>query len=215
MLAAAPGGRFAPELARLARADRALSVEITLFLFKLVPFTAPFVVKRLLGAHHRVELHELAFIARLLALQVLPYLLGKLVRRRRGNLANGLVRPVRIVSTVCLIGIVAFVLLHRDLSALWLLRGGDWLAILLCGAASLVLGWASGGRAPAVRRTFALSANSRNLALALLIASLAIPDGDVQLAVFAVWAVFTGSSWAFAMLARYRAQPIAARGVPV
>jgi bile acid:Na+ symporter, BASS family len=48
LLAAAPGGRFAPHLARVAGAELGLSVEITLFLAKLVAFTAPLTARLML-----------------------------------------------------------------------------------------------------------------------------------------------------------------------
>src|SRR5438067_2080221 len=61
LLAAAPGGRFAPHLTAVAGGELALSVEITLFLAKLTGFSAPFVARELLAVHH-LELHELTLI---------------------------------------------------------------------------------------------------------------------------------------------------------
>ena len=201
LLAATPGGRFAPQLAAMARADRVLSVEISLFLFKLAPLTAPFAVAWMLGAR-RVDMHELTFIAELFLLQMAPFLAGKLLRRRRPAIADRVSRPAHVASFALLVAIIAFVVAHRDLGMLWHLQPRDWLSVLLCAALSLALGWLAGGRTPSVRRSFALSADARNLGLALVIATLAFPSGKTDLDLFGVWAVLLAFNCAFALFSR-------------
>src|SRR3954452_16989819 len=97
LVAATPGGRFAPQVAKIARADLGLAVEVTLFLAKLTAFTAPVTVKWLVGGQ-RVELHDLQLIAQLVVVQLLPYLLGRRVGRKRPGLASSLARPLYVAE---------------------------------------------------------------------------------------------------------------------
>lgn len=185
LVAAAPGGRFAPTLSRMAGAELALSVEISLFLAKLVSFTAP-VTARLLLHTHRIELRELPFIAQLLVLQLLPYLVGRQLRKRRPALAARLARPVAIVTwTSCAIAALLIVSRLRGVAALLGARG--WWPVLIFAALAPALGWLVGGATPATRRAVAISADARDGALALVIASAAFAAAEVQLATLAVW----------------------------
>jgi BASS family bile acid:Na+ symporter len=187
LLAAAPGGRFAPQIAKLAGAQLGLSVEITIFLAKLVSFTAPITARWMLQTH-RIELHELTFIAQLLLLQFVPYLVGKQLRKRKPALAARLNRPMELVTWCCLLASLAVVLAARPLHGLLMLpRERGWLAVLAFAIVAPALGWLLGGPARETRRTFAVSANARDLGLTLVIASVALPQHGVQIALFAVW----------------------------
>lgn len=198
LLAAAPGGRFAPQLSKIAGAALALSVEITLFLAKLVSFTAPVTARWMLHTHH-LELHELRFIAQLLVLQLLPYLLGRQLRKRRPAAAARLDRPIEIAMWICLTAVLALVLVAHPLRRLPALAGDrGWLAVFAFAAAAPAIGWLIGGPSLETRRAFAISANARSLALALMMASLAFADRNVQLATFAVWLLLLLIDFAFA-----------------
>jgi BASS family bile acid:Na+ symporter len=202
LLAAAPGGRFMPHLAHLAGVPLALSVEITLFLAKLVPFTAPLAAHWMLHTH-RLELHELRFIAQLAVLQLLPYLLGRQLRKRRPALATRLERPVALAMWCGLVALLALTLATHELRGVLALLGDrGWWAVLIFALAAPGLGWLVGGPRPQTRLTFALSANARNLALALLLAQLAFADRAVQVAAFAAWLVLLGIDLGCAKLAR-------------
>ena len=202
LLAVTPGGRFAPQLTRLAGGELGLSVEITLFLAKLTAFTAPPTARLLLGGQ-RVELHELTLIAQLVVLQIAPYLAGKLLRQRQSGLAERLVRPLHVMSAVCIAALVALLLAHRQFRDLWLLGARDWLALLSVATVSLALGWLLGGPTAGTRRAFAVSTSSRNLALALLVAGVAFPERNVQLALLAQWLVFVALGVLFALWRRH------------
>src|SRR4051794_27362168 len=52
ILAASPGGRHAPALARAAGGDASLAVEITLFTNKLNSILSPLLVAWMIGEHH-------------------------------------------------------------------------------------------------------------------------------------------------------------------
>jgi BASS family bile acid:Na+ symporter len=201
--AASPGGRFAPHLTRIASADLGLSVEVTLWLAKLVAFTAPLTAGWMLHVH-RVELREVTFIAQLLVLQLLPYLAGKWVRRHRIELARRIDRPVRIASWGISFVVLAIVLLVgtdlRRVAALSTDRG--WGVVLLFGVCSLAAGWLVGGPDAESRRALAISANARNLALALMLASLSLGSHSVLLATIGIWIVLSVMDLAYAELTR-------------
>lgn len=190
LLAASPGGRFAPHLAKMSGADLGLSVEITLFLNKLVSLTAPITAAWMLHSH-RVELSELYFIGALLVLQFVPYTLGRQVRKRRPAWAARLQRPFELIPWLLVVPLLALVAAAhplRDVAAL----GADrvWWLVLAFAVLAPALGWLLGGPAAETRRAFAVSANARNLAVAIVIAGEAFGGRQVQLACFAMWAVF-------------------------
>jgi hypothetical protein len=62
-----------------------------------VAFTTPITVARMLHLH-RIELHEAKFVLQLLALQLLPYLAGRQLRRRWPQLAARLDRPLGLAT---------------------------------------------------------------------------------------------------------------------
>jgi bile acid:Na+ symporter, BASS family len=200
LLAAAPGGRFAPQLVRIAGGALALSVEITLFLAKLTGFTAPPLVRALLDVGP-VHLHDLSLIAELVLLQVAPYVIGKQMWRWR-HLAERLTTPARLLELVSAVSVGAFLVARRELRNVLLIGGSGWLALLLVASVSLALGWLLGGSSPGPRRAIALSVDARNLALALLVAEVAFPERAVEPMVVAVWLLLTAFSVVAALLAR-------------
>lgn len=202
LVAASPGGRFAPQLAKLGGADLGLSVEISLFLAKLVPFTAPVTARWMLHTHH-LELRELPFIAQLLLLQLAPYLLGRQLRAHRAAFAARLERPVRVVMWASLSVLVVLVVsrLH-GVAALVAARG--WVAVAIFALAAPVLGWLVGGASVAARRSIALSANARDVALAAMLASLAFAGSHVPVATLAVWLLLLVVDLAFVLVVARR-----------
>lgn len=187
LLASSPVGRFAPQLGKLSGAELGLSVEITIFLAKLVSFTAPVTARLLLHTHH-IEIRELPFIAQLLLLQLLPYVVGRQLRKRWPAWAAKLARPVEIAMWMLLGVIVVFVVARlRGWAPLVTSRG--WLAVFLFAIVAPALGWLVGGPSPPARRAIAVSANARDVALASMLASLAFAGTDVQLATIVVWLV--------------------------
>ena len=211
LLAASPGGRFAPQLGRLAGAELGMSVEIALFLAKFVSFTAPVTVRILLHTHH-LELRELPFIVQLLVLQLAPYLAGRELRKRRPAWAAKLARPVEIVMWTCL-ALLAIVVVARLPGVVALAGARGWWAVLVFAVLAPALGWLVGGPAGEMRRAIAVSANARDLALASLLASLAFAGSGVHVATLAVWAVLLLADILFVRLVAVRPlHPVTARG---
>lgn len=209
LLASTPGGRFAPQLGKLAGAELGLSVEITLFLAKLVSFTAPVTARLVLHTHH-IELRELPFILQLLLLQMLPYVVGRQIRKRRRAFAERLARPLELVMWASLAALV--VVMVARVHGLAVLAGArGWWPVILFALIAPALGWLVGGPTAPTRRAVAVSANARDFAIASLIASIAFSGTDVQLATFGVWLLLLLADFVFVMLARRRGRAPEAR----
>jgi BASS family bile acid:Na+ symporter len=201
LAAATPGGRFAPQVAKIARAELGLAIEITLFLAKLTAFTAPVTLKWLIGARH-IEVHDLQIIAQLIVLQIVPYVLGKLVRRQRPALAPSLMRPLVLAEVILGVVFFAFLVASGTLAQLRALGPTGWAAATLFAVIALALGWTLGGGDAPARRAFAVTAAARNLALGLVIAGELLHDGAIQLALFGIWFICLVADVAFAAAVR-------------
>ena len=204
LLAAAPGSRLLPNLARRAHAELTLSVEIALWLAKLTAFTAPVTLALLIDVHH-VHLHDLQIILALVCVQLLPYLAGRSVRRHHSGLASRLRKPLDLVCGVLIVAVVALVVFGGKLEGLVLIGETGWLAVLAFSALSLTIGWLSGGKERSVRRSFALAVNSRDLSLSLTLGVLAFPGRHVELPLFGAWMITFACNVVFAEIVGRRA----------
>jgi BASS family bile acid:Na+ symporter len=198
VLAASPGGRHAPKLVDFGRGDAGLSVEITLFMNKLNPFLSPLLAAWLLGGH-RVDLRELPYIVQLFVLQIVPFYGARLLLKWRPAFARRLARPAQSIAGVAALGVLAWLLANHAFRLSLLLGVRGWLAVILFGAVLLALGWLVGGRSPGVRRAFALASESRNLALALVIANMKLHDDQVLVAIFGAWVILLALGGLFAI----------------
>jgi BASS family bile acid:Na+ symporter len=189
LLAAVPGGRFAPHLVKLGNGDVPLAIELTLFLAKITAFTAAPTARLLLGIN-AIDIKELPLVLQLLLLQIVPLYLGKWLRRKHRSLADRILRPAHRVAIAALLAAFVVVLLREDRGVLQLMNDRAWLAVAVTGIAWPLLGWLLAGREDAHRRTFAITADARELALALVLASLAFPERGVHTALFGIWSIY-------------------------
>lgn len=201
LLAAAPGGRYAPQLASMAKASMSISIEMTLWLVKLTVFTAPLTIDWLLGAG-RIRLPELRLVAQLLLAQVLPLYLGKAVRKRRGAGADTLHRRIRIAMNVFAVATLVTIAAMSGTEGFAALDGRGWMAFLSLAAISGGLGWLIGGRSAGNRRAVALGANAHNLALALMIEETIASLAAVRSILLGTWLVFFAVNTIFAQVLR-------------
>jgi BASS family bile acid:Na+ symporter len=208
VLAASPGGRHAPLFARVSGGDIGLSVEITMFLNKLNAFVSPLLVAWMIGVG-RADLHELTFILQLLVLQMVPYYGARFFAKKRPHTAYWLRRPMGWLWGTAALLLLVYLVAHHALRTVSDFGPRGFLAAFLFGVVLLILGAIAGGRDPKMRRTFAFGAATRNLALALVVADLALGDPEVQLAIFAAWVIlfFVGGSAALLTRRRSIAMP--------
>jgi bile acid:Na+ symporter, BASS family len=189
LLASVPGGRFAPHLVKLGDGDVPLAVELTLFLAKITAFTAAPTARWLLGIH-AVDVHELPLILQLVLLQIVPLYAGKWNRRSRRSLGDRMLRPAHAIALTTMLAVFVTVLLKEDRGLAEILHDRAWLAVAVTGIAWPLLGWLLAGRENGERRAFAITADAREIALALLLASLAFPNRGVHTAIFGIWSIY-------------------------
>jgi bile acid:Na+ symporter, BASS family len=202
IVAACPGGRFAPDLTRKAAGDVPLASTQVFVLTKLAPFTAPLTTKWLLGLH-QLHVASAPMILSGLLLQTLPLYAGKLLARHRAETATRLRRPLESAVAAASFAVLAVFVWRSGLASLEILGDRGWLAVAGLAAAALALGWLLGGARVESRRALVVGGLSRNVALSLLLAGLAFPGRHhVQLAVFGVWWILLGVSYAFSLIAR-------------
>jgi BASS family bile acid:Na+ symporter len=213
LLAASPGGRYAPTLAAMSGSDTELAVEITLFANKLSSFVSPLLAAWMLGSH-RAGIRELQFMAELVVLQIVPYYGARAVRKRWPNVAAGLVWPARLAATTAMVILLVYLIAHHALRTTLILGANGWMVVLSFGAVLMVLGWLAGGRDVPTRRAFAITAEARNLALALVIASGTVNDQRLLLSIFAAWTILLAFGLAAALLTRVHAGPAKIPGTP-
>ena len=198
LLAVSPGGALQPRLSRVAGAEVMLSAQLDLTLARISMFSAPLLAGWLLVSE-QPRFQELPLIGELILLQMVPLTCGKIIRRRTA-MATRLQQPVHLVATASLVALLAIVIAQRGLRTLWLIGSRGWLATILIAAASIVIGWLIAGVDRRARITIAISANSRQLALALVLASVGFPERDVRLLVFGSWVLLEMFNLAFAVL---------------
>jgi BASS family bile acid:Na+ symporter len=197
LLAASPGGRYAPQLVRLGGGDVALSVEVTLFLAKITCFTAVPLAKWMLTLR-TLEIHELPFLVQLVFVQLLPFYFGKWLKKKRPGLAERMTRPARVLAIAAILLVVAAVAIRTE-KWIEVFDARSWLAVACVGVATPLLGWLLGGRDIGRRRAFALGADARELGLALMMASFAFPQPNVHGALVGVALIFALGSFLLAL----------------
>jgi BASS family bile acid:Na+ symporter len=200
LLVAAPGGRYTPHLALLARGDVALAAELTIYLAKITGFTAAPVAKFMLDLK-AFELRELPLVAQLLLLQLVPFYGGKWLGRKRLPFADGLrIGAHRFAVAMALLAFAAVLLEDRGIARLLHYRG--WLAVLGVSLVAPMVGWLLGGRQDDARRTLAIGANASELGLALMMANLVFPGRGVHVALFGIWTLRSLASFFLSVIVR-------------
>src|SRR6185437_8942859 len=120
-------------------------------------------------------------------------------------MAERVMRPAHVFALLAALATLAVVLVKGDRGVLHLLDDRSWFAVLAVMVASPILGWLAGGRRQGDRRALAIGANTRELALALVVASVAFPDRGVHTALFGIWSLTAIAS--FLLAYAYRALP--------
>jgi bile acid:Na+ symporter, BASS family len=171
VLAVCPGAPYGPPFAAIARANVPVAVGLMAILAGTSAIISPALLHVLLpwiagGEAPQVEL--IGMLGTLLATQLLPLLLGLMVRYRRPQLADRLLAPLEIVSRVLNLG-VAGLILGSQFRMLTEIRMAGFAGMLILLAASLVIGWLAGGPGRDNRRTMALTTSLRNVGLGLVI----------------------------------------------
>ncbi|MGA7487161.1 MAG: bile acid:sodium symporter [Xanthobacteraceae bacterium] len=173
ILAVCPGAPYGPPLAGIARANATAAVGLMVILAGSSAIVSPALLYLLLppvsgGEAPRIDL--MGMLAALLSAQLLPLLLGLLVKHWRPQLADRLLRPFELISKVLNLSVAALIL-ATQFPMLTEIRIKGFVGMLLLLVASLVIGWLAGGPGRDSRRTMALTTSLRNVGVGLVIAT--------------------------------------------
>jgi BASS family bile acid:Na+ symporter len=171
ILAVCPGAPFGPPFAGLARANVSMAVGLMVVLAASSAIVSPVLLRVLLplvseGEAPRIDL--IGMVGALLVTQLLPLLVGLLVRHRFPRFADSLLSPFELVSKILSLSVAGLILATQyPMLAEIRMRGFAGMLVLL--AASLAIGWLAGGAGSDNRKTMALTTALRNVGVGLVI----------------------------------------------
>ncbi|MBB5953955.1 BASS family bile acid:Na+ symporter [Saccharothrix tamanrassetensis] len=195
LLAASPGGTTANLFSHLFRGDVALNITLTAVNSVLAVLTLPLVVNFALG-HFRPAIGnsavglEFGKVVQVFAIVLVPVVLGMLVRRWSGTFADRADRPVRIVSAVVLVAVIAGTLLAERENLGGYLADTGLIAALFC-ACSLAAGYLlprllEVGRRQAIASAFEVGIHNSTLAITIAVTVIGSERLAVPAAVYGI-----------------------------
>jgi BASS family bile acid:Na+ symporter len=171
VLAVCPGAPFGPPFAGIARANVPEAVGLMVLLAGSSAVVSPLLLNALLpwlGGGTAARIDVLAMVGALLLTQLLPLLLGLVVRHRWRSIAERLTNPFELVSKMLNLSVLVLILATQYWTLADIrLPAFAGMLILLCG--SLVIGWFAGAAKTESRRTMALTTALRNVGVGLVI----------------------------------------------
>lgn len=177
IIAACPGGPGSNLVAFLARADVALSVTLTAFSSVLTVFTIPLLVnlaiERYGGEAGLVSLPVFQTVVRLLAVVLVPIVLGMVVRARWPRAADRVARGVRgVAGAILILAVVAIAIEKRRLIAEYVPEFGGVAFVLNAGTMALGFGfgWLGRLRRPQIL-SIGLETGIQNVPMSLVVAA--------------------------------------------
>lgn len=145
LLAACPGGATTNLITNLAKGDVALSITLTAIASVITVFTIPIMVNMGLG-HFMGESREIHLpfgktVAQILAITVIPVVIGMVLNAKWPDLSKRAERPVKIVSAVFLVLIILAALLKERANIVDFAQKAGPVALLL-NLLGMMLGYA-------------------------------------------------------------------------
>jgi BASS family bile acid:Na+ symporter len=171
VLAVCPGAPYGPPFAAIARANVPVAVGLMAILAGTSTIISPALLHVLLPLVSGAEAPQIdlvGMLGALLATQLLPLLLGLVVRHRRSQVADRLLAPLELVSKLLNLA-VAGLILGTQFRMLAEIPVAGFAGMLILLFASLAIGWLAGGPERDDRRTMALTTSLRNVGLGLVI----------------------------------------------
>jgi len=212
LLAASPGGTTANLYSHLFGGHVALNVTLTAVNSVLAVVTLPIIVN-LSAAHFLGDAASLGLqfdkVLQVFAIVLLPVALGMALRARFPGLADRLARPVKIVSVVVLVAVIAgTVLRERDNIADYFVAVG--LAVIIFNVAGLVIGYgaprlAGVGRRESIAVGMEIGIHNSTLAITIAISPALLNNTEmaVPAAVYGIVMFFTAAAFGY-LVARQR-----------
>lgn len=208
LLAASPGGTSAAIYTHLARGDLALSLILAAITSVIALFSLPIIVNLSLVAFYgeasavRLEIHQ---VLQIFVLAIVPALIGVFINSRYPALARRLDRPVKIMATVFLMGLVLAALIgQRELLVIWGPTVGA--VVLVFNIVSLLVGYCVPRLLRIERRqavALAMSIGIHNAALVITLAMseqmLGNPEMAIPPAAYGVVAYIIGGAFVWVL----------------
>lgn len=117
LLAACPGGATTNLITHLSKGDVALSITLTAIASVITVFTIPIIVDvglvTFMGESKLIELPFFKTIAQILAITVVPVIIGMIIHVKYPKISHRAERPVKILSAVFLVLIIAAVMIKE------------------------------------------------------------------------------------------------------
>ncbi len=117
LLAACPGGATTNLITNLAKGDVALSITLTAIASVITVFSIPILVnlglEQYMGETRSIHLPFGKTVAQILAITVIPVIIGMVINNRKPVLAQKAEKPVKIISAVFLVLIIVAALLKE------------------------------------------------------------------------------------------------------
>jgi len=218
LLAASPGGATANLFSHLARADVALNITLTAVNSVLSLFTLPFIVNFALvafvGEGKTLPL-QVDKVLQVFAIVLIPVAVGMVVRARAPQVAEKMNRPVRIMSALLLVMVVAATVLKERANVVDFFRQVG-LAALAFNLVSMALGYLAPimlrlPKRQAVAIGMEIGIHNGTLAIAIASSPLLLDNSTMAIppAIYSLIMFFTAAAFGFAV-SRERAQPATA-----
>lgn len=203
LLAASPGGTTANLYSHLFGGNVALNVTLTAVNSVLAVFTLPIVVNLSLAYFIGDGAIGLQFdkVLQVFAIVLIPVALGMLIRSRALSFAQRMYRPVRVLSLIVLVGVIAGAILsERDNIADYFAVAG--LAALAFNLISLTVGYfapllAKVGKPESLAAAMEIGIHNGTLAIVIATTLLASTEMAVPAAVYSVIMFFTAAGFGY------------------
>jgi BASS family bile acid:Na+ symporter len=195
LMSMSPAAPIGPKLTQIARSDVAYAAALMFLFSSAAVFTVPITAAIILPIEVYVD--PLPIFIILALYQLLPLIVGLILRAKKPSISDSLFKIVNKVSNISLI-LVIILLLVFNLDRL----GGDLSlsffavsAILM--AISFILGYLLGGQKTKMRETLAITTLQRNAAIALLIATTSfslLPEAAISTIIYGAITILIGLS---------------------
>ena len=194
LLAASPGGTTANLYSHLFRGDVALNITLTAINSVIAVVSLPIVTNLAIAYFEPTQGGSVGLqfgkVLQVFAIVLVPVVLGMGVRRAAPAFAQRMDRPVRLLSVLVLVGVIAGTVLAERDNVLGYLRSVGPISVLFCaaslGAGYLVPRLLGVEERQAVASGFEIGIHNSTLAIAIAISVLRSVDLAVPAAVYAV-----------------------------
>ena len=200
LIAACPGGVTSNLISHVSKGDTALSVTLTaistfISLISL-PIIVAFSLRHFMGADQYVDINEIDIVKQVIAIVIVPVVIGMLIRSRSESFALKMDKPFRIASTVLFFVIVLGIIAkeRETLLVSFTQVGFACLALNIC---TMLVGFLTAKLANLTLKqtiTVAIESGIQNGTLAIVIATTIIQDSSMTIApgVYSILMFFTG-----------------------